>query len=110
LGKKFRLDAADIEPIAEGYGACFATDRIVVDGERVGYMYREEPDFDVDSGWRFTAGTESDEYMDETSNHGLYDVNTIANYDREIIQFLDSPVGSRFARWPPGSPLGPEPS
>ena len=28
----------------------------------------------------------------------LYDVNTIANYDPEIIPFLDSPPGSAFER------------
>lgn len=45
---------------------CFAKDRILVDGCKVGYMYREEPDVDcemADSGWRFTAGDESEEYM-----------------------------------------------
>lgn len=43
---------------------CFATDRILVDGCKVGYMYREEPDSDSsmpDSGWRFNAGDESKE-------------------------------------------------
>jgi hypothetical protein len=28
----------------------------------------------------------------------VYDVNTIANYDPEIIPFLDAPVGSAFER------------
>ena len=43
----------------EGPQGCFATDRILVDGCRVGYCYREEPeerDENWDSGWRFTAG------------------------------------------------------
>ena len=45
---------------------CIATDRITVDGLPVGYMYREKPEegdpFErYDSGWRFTAGDESDE-------------------------------------------------
>ena len=31
--------------------------------------------------------------MDEASNHGVYDVNTIANYDPDIIPLLDAPVG-----------------
>jgi hypothetical protein len=61
-------------------------------------MYREEPDNDVDSGWRFMSGRESDAYMDYAGNHGAYDVNTIANYDRDIIPFLDAPIGSAFER------------
>jgi len=61
-------------------------------------MYREEPDNDFDSGWRFTAGDESDEYMDDPGNSGIYALNTIANYDPEIIPFLNAPYSSAFAR------------
>jgi hypothetical protein len=108
MNKKFRLAATDIKAIAKGHGSCIATDRITVDGDRVGYMYREEPSDPVDSGWVFMSGTESQEYMDDAANSGVYDVNTIANYDPEIVQFLDAPYGSRFARREPGSPLTPE--
>ena len=57
-----------------------------------------EQDNDVDSGWRFLSGRESDDYMDDPDNVGVYDVNTIANYDRDIIPHLDAPVGSAFER------------
>jgi hypothetical protein len=108
MTKEFRLKPGDIRPVAKGYGACIATDRITVDGEPVGYMYREEAEDPVDSGWVFMAGTETQEYMDDPANSGVYDVNTVANYDPDIIQFLDAPVGSRFSRLEPGSPLAPE--
>lgn len=96
--KKFKLLADQIEMLVEGMGACIATDRIVVDGQSVGYMYREPPDNEQDSGWRFLAGDESEDYMDQTDNHGVYSVNTIANYDREIVELVRSPIGSAFAR------------
>ncbi len=57
------------------------------------YMYRQVPNNSVDSGWRFFSGDESQEYTDEASNFAMYDVNTIANYDPGIIEFLDSPTG-----------------
>jgi hypothetical protein len=63
-------------------------------------MYREEPRRDHDSGWCFTAGDESEGYMNATENLEIYDINTIANYDPEIIPFLDAPPGSAFARNP----------
>jgi hypothetical protein len=69
-----------------------------VEGRPVGYMYREEPDFEVDSGWRFFSGHESQAYVDDAANLAIYDVNTIANYDRDIIPFLDAPIGSSFER------------
>ena len=36
----------------------------MVEGCKVGYGYREELDGSLDSGWRFTAGDESEPYMD----------------------------------------------
>ena len=96
--KNFKLEASEIESLAPGHGACIATDKIVVDGERVRFMYREAPDNDIDSGWRFMAGSESQEYMDDAANHAIYDVNTVANYDPDIIPFLEAPVGSAFER------------
>ena len=96
--KKFRLKAHEIKPLATGRGGCIASDMITVDGRRVAFMYRQEPDNDVDSGWRFMSGFESREYMDDASNHAAYDVNTIANYDPDIIPFLDAPIGSAFER------------
>jgi hypothetical protein len=73
---------------------------ITVDGRKVGFMYREEPSNEIDSGWRFMSGLESQEFMDEPTNHSVYDVNTIANYDPQIIPLLDAPVGSAFERDP----------
>jgi hypothetical protein len=98
MSKQFRLSAAEIRPLAEGYGGCIATDKITVDGYPVRFMYREAPDNDVDSGWRFMSGFEDDAYMDDPST--IYDVNTIANYDPAIIEFLEAPEGSAFERTP----------
>jgi len=96
--RKFRLRADQIRPLAEKRGGCYATDMITVDGLRVGFMYREQPDFDADSGWRFMSGCESQEYLDDPDNLTIYDVNTIANYDPDIIPHLSAPLGSAFER------------
>ena len=47
-------------PDWEGADGCIATNRIPVEGYKVGYCYRENPDGGWDSGWRFTAGDESE--------------------------------------------------
>ncbi|WP_066584218.1 DUF2185 domain-containing protein [Sphingomonas pruni] len=98
LGKIFKLKREQIAPIALGRGGCLSTDRIVVDGEPVGYMYREAPNNELDSGWRFFAGDEDASYMANSQRHGVYDVNTIVNYDPDILPFLDAAVGSRYER------------
>ena len=51
-------------------------------------MYREAPDSKQDSGWRFFSGEESQEYVDNPDNLSIYDVNTIANYDTAIVEYL----------------------
>lgn len=96
--KKFRLAPHEMAPLAQGYGGCLATDRITVDGAPVGYCYREAPANKMDSGWRFFAGDESDDYMGNSANHGVYDINTVANYDPSIIAVLQAPQGSAFER------------
>jgi hypothetical protein len=98
--KQFALAPSDIKPLAEGRGSCFASDRITVDGKPVGFMYRDPPSNDIDSGWTFLSGDETQEYLDDPGNLGLYDVNTIANYDPTIIRYLDAPVLSAFERQP----------
>jgi hypothetical protein len=96
--KTYYLAAEQIRPVAVGYGAAYASDRITVDGALVGWCYREEPDSEIDSGWRFFAGDETQDYTDTPENFALYDINTIANYDLEITTIIDSPVGCTFER------------
>ena len=97
LSKRYKLAPDQIRPLARGRGSCLASDHITVDGRPVGFMYREEPT-EFDSGWRFLSGLESDAYVNDLANVGLHDVNTIANYDPEVIPLLDAPPGSAFER------------
>lgn len=96
--KNFKIPAANIKPLATGLGSCYASDMILVDGRQVGFFYREAPENETDSGWRFMSGEESDDYINDPKNLAIYDVNTVANYDPDIIPYLKSPVGSEFAR------------
>lgn len=98
IEKPFKLSAEEIQPLATGRGGAIATDRITVQGRPVGFMYRSAAEYEWDSGWTFTAGDESDAYMDNPGNFASYDVNVIANYDPDIIPLLDAPVGSAFIR------------
>ena len=67
-----------------------------MEGCKVGYCYREQPDGDWDSGWRFTAGDESDEYMNDPNNAGIYGLNTICNDNPDIIPLLHTPAPCAF--------------
>ena len=69
-----------------------------MEGCKVGYCYREKADGDWDSGWRFTASDESDEYMDDPNNAGIYSLNSICNDDPDIIPLLHTPAPCAFER------------
>jgi hypothetical protein len=71
---------------------------ITVNGARVGFMYREPPRNSQDSGWSFFSGDEPQEYANDASSLSIFDVNTIATYDRDIIPHLDAPAYSAFER------------
>ena|ERR1043165_6964443 len=98
MKKEFFLKPEQIRPLTDETGGGYASDRIVVDGAKVGYMYREAPDHDSDSGWRFLAGDENDEYMNNADHFGIYHLNHIANIDADIVPFLGAPQGSAFIR------------
>ena len=83
---------------------CLATDRISFDGEEVGYMYREHPDTDSetpDSGWRFFAGNETDEYVNTPENIKNFSLDTICAMPGAMSEMAMTPMS------PPSSALGP---
>jgi len=96
--KEFLLSSEEIRQLIKPMGSCYASDKITVDGMKVKYMYREQPVFSGDSGWRFFSGTETQEYVDDENNLMIYDLNTIVNYDPAIIPFLEMDTGTELER------------
>ena len=100
MAKQFKLKEEDIVELVPKIEGCFATDKITVEGMPVGFMYRERPMEDWDSGWRFFSGTEEQDYVDDPNNSMVFNVNVIANYDRAIIPYLKMPYGTELERVP----------
>lgn len=103
MEKKFKKRPDEIIHLVKsaiGKGGCLATDYIVCEGHKVGYMYREESNRKEDTGWRFLSGEEDQEYIDNLDNTGVYSINTIANYDPCIISYLEAPYGTELIRDP----------
>ncbi len=96
--KEFKLKENEIKELTTVKGGCIASDRITVDGHKVGYMYREKPTNETDSGWRFFSGDEADEYTNNPDNFSMFQLNTICNYDTDIIPYLEKAVGTKLAR------------
>lgn len=84
----------------DSMGFCLVSNLISLEGKKVGFMYREELEEDAenDSGWRFLAGTEDQEYVDNEANSKVYEVETIADFDPAIIPYLNYPFGTELER------------
>lgn len=94
----FVIKENDIKDLVQGMGYSICSNKITVDGMKVGFMYREEPFDDEDSGWRFLSGTEDQEYADNPDNSKIFGVNAIANHDPAIIPYLRKPEGCELER------------
>lgn len=79
---------------------CFVTKRILEDGEPVGYLYREDPDEENDSGWRITANDESEEYMSSSDNLAYVSLGAVLSKDDSFRDLLDAPSGAAYIRNP----------
>lgn len=77
---------------------CFVTNNVLYEGRKVGYLYREKPDYEDDSGWRFTAGDETDEYMDDPNNASYVSLGAVLRQDDSILSLLDREPGVAFVR------------
>ncbi|HZZ77972.1 MAG TPA: DUF2185 domain-containing protein [Gemmataceae bacterium] len=81
-------------------GACIASNLLTAGGGKVGYMYRNEPSFNNDTGWVFLRGHETQEYLDNSNNCAVCDIRAITEIDPDIVAFLDAPIGSALVRDP----------
>ena len=79
-------------------GVCLASAYIMQEGKPVGFMYREAPEEELDSGWRFLSGEEDDAYLDNDDNYGVYDVEAVILVDPAIKQYLKLPIGTEMER------------
>jgi hypothetical protein len=84
------------DPTAPYWARSFVTNSVLKDGQRVGYLYREPTDQENDSGWRFTAGDEPDEYMDDPANCSYVALGAVLGKDDAFLDLLQTPAPCAF--------------
>jgi hypothetical protein len=98
MEKKDFISESKVKDLIKPMGSCLVSNHITLDGKLVGFMYRVAPEFEIDCGWRFVSGEETEEYMEDEDNSKVLDVNTVANYDPAIIPYLQLPVRTELER------------
>lgn len=76
----------------------FVTNRILYEGEKIGYFYREAPDEENDSGWRFMVGDETEEYMNNSDNLSYVSLGAVLREDDSVVKYLENPEGTYFEK------------
>jgi hypothetical protein len=79
-------------------GYIIASHEVMRNGQPIGYLYRQAPDNDRDSGWRVFSGTESQQYADNPLNFALYNASTVAELHPQIVHLLVRTFPVAFAR------------
>lgn len=73
--------------------------KIVDEGWKVGFMYRQELNNPNDSGWIFLAGNEDDEYNSDVKNIVLMPLGKVCHdLDEDVYKYITAPIGSEFIR------------
>jgi len=80
----------------------YVSKKITEEGWKVGYMERNEPYNEKDSGWAFFAGNESKKYTSDYRNIELMSVGAVwQQFDPDIFKYIDMPIGTRLIRISP---------
>ncbi|WP_349855031.1 DUF2185 domain-containing protein [Bacteroides cellulosilyticus] len=96
----------DRDEILEGWDeadGCLVSDRVIMDGLPVGYMYRIMPEgvttfVKYDSGWRFFSEVDDEEYVKNPDAIGIYRLKTICRHCPDILPLLKAPYGTAYRR------------
>lgn len=77
----------------------YVSKKITEEGWKIGYMERNEPCNEEDSGWFFASGTEEEDYFSDCKNIELVCVGTVwQQLDSDIFPHIDMPIGAKLIR------------
>ena len=72
--------------------------KIREEGWKIGYGIRMEPTRDGDSGWCFSVGNETEDYINDPQNLELWSINGVLSYAPELSDFISEPYGTAVVR------------
>ncbi len=76
--------------------------KIREEGWKIGYGIRMEATNERDSGWAFSVGNETDEYINDPDNLEIWVINSVLMYEPALTEFITEPEGTGVVRVAPG--------
>ena len=78
----------------KGSGACIVSRRVMDGTGRLKWMTRAVPSNLADTGWRFLADTDDEDFINDPANMLIRDYNAVAEVEPAIIPIYSMGVGS----------------
>ena len=75
-------------------GGCIVTQSILQGKTPLKWLFREAPVNEVDNGWRAMGRDDTQEYIDQSANHAICDINTLINIEPAVLNVYEMPVGT----------------
>ena len=79
-------------------GYIIASNEVMLLRKPIGYVYREKPGNEEDSGWRVFSGEETQEYANDAENFAMYNASTVVEAHPEIAALLNRAFPVAFER------------
>jgi hypothetical protein len=70
--------------------------RRALSADYIGYCYRDTPENNIDSGWRFLYGDEDDDFLDNPTNSESVYPEEMLSINPALDVILGAPVGTEF--------------
>jgi hypothetical protein len=67
-----------------------------LEADHIGYCYRDNPENNIDSGWRFLYGDEDEEYLDNPTNSETVYPENMLSVNPALDLILGAPAGLEF--------------
>ncbi len=72
--------------------------KVRAEGWKISYGVRGKPTREGDSGWFFSVGNETDDYVNDASNLELWKIGSVLMYNQALNEFITAPYGTAIIR------------
>ena len=78
----------------ENAGSCIVTKSILNGETKFRWLFREEPLNNIDTGWMAFGDSDNDDYVNDSKNLTVVDLNTLINIEPTILNVYEMPIGT----------------
>lgn len=75
-------------------GKCVVSKNIIENNGRLKWCFREYPVNEEDNGWRFLSDIDTEDFINDSKNMGIYSFNDLVEFEPAILNIFNLPIGT----------------